>query len=163
MPGDETEQNRITQKRIADAVLRANPQRYDDYIWLSPFGYRIDGVFWRKLHWYQSPRLFFEAKPCNKPYQHYDRGFMVEAGKLFAAEWLLQTTGLQTAVFVEFSDGIIAGALLLDKDGRVFHNGKWRITGRPFSSRNRDELAPYVDIPWDKWKVIFKPADLGDF
>lgn len=155
MPKDETEQDRINQKIIADAVLHANRERYDDYIWLSAFGYRLDGVFWQKQHWYQAPKLFFEAKTCDKVYRHYDRGFMIEAGKLFAAEWLLQTTGLRSAVFVKFSDGIIAGALLHDDKG-LTHDGKWRITGR--KDRGREEDAPYVDIPWSKWKVIYAPG-----
>lgn len=150
MPHAETETDRRNQTEIADAVCKANPARYDGYTWLSPYNYRLDGCLYKKHEWYQIPKLFFEAKQRNYPFGHYPSGYRVSVGKLVAARWLRDVTGLRSSLFVRFSDGVVAGAMLESHDNHFLVSGR---TDRDPAQFPHD-IEPCVSIPWDKFKVI---------
>lgn len=153
MPRAESEADRRNQIEIADCVLKANARRFDGYIWLSEMLYRVDGCFFQKeAHRFnQAPRLFFEAKQRNYPFGHYRDGYHVSVGKIIAARWLRDTTGLPVALFARFSDGVVAGADLIK------HSGEFLIGGRPLRSGFPHDIEPMAKIDWGKFKVIHDP------
>jgi hypothetical protein len=153
MPKAESELDRKNQTEIADAVIAANPARYDGYIWLSPYNYKLDGCLYQKQHWYQVPRLFFEAKQRDYTFGFYKSGYRVSVGKLMAACILRETTNLPSALFARFSDRVIAGAMLDSHDHRFLISGR---TDRPNFPH---DIEPCVSIPWDKFKIIDDPRD----
>lgn len=133
---------------IANHVRRAYPELAGQ-VWLKPMNYRLDGCFYKQYAWYQAPRLFFEAKQSRKPYKFYRAGYNISVGKLMASRWLHDVTGLRSALFVRFSDGIIAGTDITNHDGRFIIGGSHR--GRPY------DLEPEAQIPWDRFRIIEAP------
>lgn len=148
-PRGETPESLKNREEIAQHVLRANAARYDGYIWLEAMLYRVDGCLYKKDHWYQVPKLFFEAKQRTTPFGHYPAGYQISIGKLIAANYLWQATGLATALFVRFSDGVVAGAHLANHDDRFViggRNDRVEIMG--------EEIEPMAMISWSKFKII---------
>jgi hypothetical protein len=151
MPRAETEADRRNQIEIADAVCAANRQRYDGYIWLSEMNYRLDGCLFKKHDYgYAVPRLFFEAKQRNFPFGAYT-DYRISVGKLIAARWLKDATGLRSALFARFSDGVVAGVDL------THHDDEFLIAGRRDRPGFAHDIEPMVRIGWGKFKLILDP------
>lgn len=156
MPKAETEQDLKNEVEICEIVLAANRARYDGYVKLSAHNYRVDRCFFKKEAWYQVPKLFCECKQRTFPFGQYKDGHVITVGKLIAAKWLKDTTGVPCALFSRFSDGIVAGALLSD------HSSNLMLFGR----KDRSDIDPVlwdtdIDpcfcIPWNKFKIILDP------
>jgi hypothetical protein len=149
-PRGETPESLQNRREIADHVLRANAARYDGYIFLEAMLYRVDGCLYKKEYWYQTPKLFFEAKQRTYPFGHYKDGYSISVGKLIAAQYLKQATGLPTALFARFSDGVVAGVDLAKHDNRFLIGGrKDRV-----ELMGEEEIEVMVLIAWDKFKII---------
>jgi hypothetical protein len=148
-PRGETPESLKNRDEIAAHVLRANAARYDGWINLEPMLYRIDGCFYKKEHWYQTPKLFFEAKQRTYAFGHYKDGYSISVGKLIAAQWLKNATGLKTALFVRFSDGVVAGVDLAKHDDRLVIGGR-----ADRVSVMGEEIEPMALISWSKFKII---------
>jgi hypothetical protein len=148
-PRGETEESLRNRDEIAAHVLRANAARYHGWVPLEAMLYRIDGCFYRKEFWYQLPRLFFEAKQRSTPFGHFRDGLAISVGKIIAAQYLKKATGLPTAFFGRWSDGVVAGVELA-KAGNCFVIGgrtdRIDIMG--------EELEPMMLIPWPKFRII---------
>lgn len=153
MPRAETVQDRVNQTAIADAVLAANPDRYDGYIWISEMLYRLDGcMFKRHPHGYAVPKLFFEAKQRSYCFGYYPGGYRISVGKLIAARWLKDVTTCPVALFARFSDGVVAGLDLHKAEPEFI------IAGRPPRPGFPHDIEPMAQFPWHQFKVIFDPG-----
>lgn len=149
MPEFESEEDRRNQKEIADFVLRRYPLRYDGYVFISPMLYRLDGVLYKKEdNGLQKPKLFFEAKQRKVPFQHHEN-YLISSSKLVAARDLRDIAA--SALFVRFSDGVIAGVNLAKHDGISFVIG-----GRPCRPGSHD-IEPMAAFQWSQFKIIHDP------
>jgi hypothetical protein len=147
MPKFETDESLRNRKEIADFVLRRWPLRYDGYIFLKEMLYRLDGVLYKKDDGMQKPKLFFEAKHRFVPFRHFP-DFQISACKLTAAIEFRHIA--QTALFIRFSDGVIAAV-----DARK-HDGTFIIGGRPNRPGSLDVETMAV-FQWDQFKIIHDP------
>jgi hypothetical protein len=142
---NETEADRLNQTEIADFVQRR--YHFDGYVWLSPFGYRLDGCFYKADGLTRQPKQFFEAKCRSFAFGRYKEGYNISVGKLMAAHWLHDVTGLRSALYARFSDGVIAATDI------THHQYGLVIGGR--TDRNQPyDIEPMAQIPWDKFKII---------
>lgn len=150
MPRAETETDRKNQTEIADIVCKANPARYDGYIWLSEMLYRVDGcLFKRHDSGYAVPKLFFEAKQRSFPFGGYD-DYRISVGKIVAARWLKDATGCPVALFARFFDGVVAGVNITKHDGLI-------IAGRPPRIGFPHDVEPMARLDWNRFKIIHDP------
>jgi hypothetical protein len=148
-PRGETPESLKNRDEIAAHVLRANAARYDGWINLEAMLYRVDCCFWQKQHWYQVPRLFFEAKQRTTPFGHFRDGLAISVGKIVAAQYLTKATGLPCAFFGRWSDGVVAGVDLAKQDNCIVIGGR---TDR--IDLMGEEIEPMMLIPWPKFKII---------
>jgi hypothetical protein len=152
MPEFERENDRLNQKEIADFILRRWPLRYDGYIFLSAMLYRLDGVLWKKEeNGLQKPKLFFETKQRTVPFRHFEN-YTISSSKLIAARDLRNIA--PAALFVRFSDQVIAAVDLAKHDGTFVVGGRPPRPGSP-------DIEPMAVFQWEQFKVIHDPRPDG--
>jgi hypothetical protein len=153
MPKAETEKDLQAEREIVAHVIARNPDRYDNYLHLSEYGYRVDGVLTQKHRFgYAVPRLFYEAKDRDIVWGQYASGVMISVSKVVTAHHLTSVTGLPSAFFARFNDGVVAGVPFTK--ARI---GDLRIGGRDDRPDYPHDIEPVAMFRWDDFKILHDP------
>jgi hypothetical protein len=154
MPRAETEQDLIAEREIVTAIIAKFPKRYDGYLHLSEYGYRLDGALTQKhAHGYSVARLFYEAKDRDIDFGQYRDGLMIGVSKLVAAQGLTKATGLRCCFFPRFTSGVIGSVDFAKHRGE----GYFRIGGRTDRADFDHDTEPVAMFPWEDINILIDP------